>query len=56
MANALFIPLLDPLLVSYAVNVVMVFGYLHYVIAVVNEICASLNIPCLTIPRKRAVE
>ena len=24
-------------------------GYLHYVISMVNEICAYLKIPCLTI-------
>ena len=28
---------------------VAVAGYLHYVVSMVNEICAFLNIPCLTI-------
>ena len=27
----------------------VVVGYLHYVVSVVNEICAFLQIPCLTI-------
>lgn len=35
--------------VACAVNMVVVVGYLHYVVAVVNEICAFLKIPCLTI-------
>lgn len=28
---------------------VVIAGYLHYVVCVINEICAFLNIPCLTI-------
>jgi hypothetical protein len=28
---------------------VVVAGYLHYVISMVNEICAFLKIPCLTV-------
>ncbi|GAB4823532.1 hypothetical protein N2152v2_010578 [Parachlorella kessleri] len=51
-ANA-WLHILDPLLVAYAVNVLVVFGYLHYVVTVVGEICAFLDIPCLTIRRKK---
>lgn len=28
---------------------VVVAGYLHYVISMINEICAFLKIPCLTV-------
>ena len=28
------------------------FGYLHYVISVINEICAYLDITCLTLTKK----
>ena len=47
---------LDPALLAYAVNAVVVVGYLHYVVAMINEICAFLDIPCLTIrhPAKAA--
>ncbi|PSC75152.1 CDP-Ethanolamine:DAG ethanolamine phosphotransferase [Micractinium conductrix] len=38
----------DPLTCAYAVNAVVVVGYLHYVICMVREICAFLKIPCLT--------
>ncbi len=51
-ANA-WLHILDPLLVAYAVNVLVVFGYLHYVVTVVGEICAFLDIPCLTIRQKK---
>jgi hypothetical protein len=30
-------------------SAVVVLGYLHYVISMVNEICAYLKIPCLTV-------
>ncbi|KAI3425927.1 hypothetical protein D9Q98_007899 [Chlorella vulgaris] len=42
-------PCLDPVIVGYSVNAVVVLGYLHYVISMVNEICAYLKIPCLTV-------
>lgn len=48
--------LADTLLVAYLVNVFVVAGYLHYVINVVNEICAFLDIPCLTIRRKQDIK
>ncbi|KAL4432539.1 hypothetical protein ABPG77_000476 [Micractinium sp. CCAP 211/92] len=40
---------LDVETLSYSVNAVVIAGYLHYVVCVINEICAFLNIPCLTI-------
>jgi hypothetical protein len=54
LANA-WLGLVDPFLMACAVNVVVVFGYLHYVVTVVGEICAFLDIPCLTIPKKKPV-
>ena len=44
-----FVPTVDPLLLAYAVNAVVVAGYLHYVISIVGEICAYLGINALTI-------
>lgn len=40
---------LDPTLLAYAVNAVVVGGYLHYVVVMINEICGFLGIPCLTV-------
>eukprot|EP00887_Chlorella_sp_A99_P008007 scaffold12.g8007.t1 len=48
-ANHHLVQLLDPLLLAYAVNAVVVAGYLAYVVSMVNEICAFLQIPCLTV-------
>lgn len=44
-----FLGWLDPVLLGYSVNAVVVAGYLHYVISMINEICAFLKIPCLTV-------
>lgn len=40
---------LPPALATWAFAAVVVAGYLHYVMAVINEICAFLGIKCLTI-------
>ena len=43
--------------VSWAVCVVMVLGYLHYVLSVVDQICSYLGIQCLRIKKvRKAVE
>lgn len=39
----------DPLVVTWLANLVVLIGYLHYVTSVVDDICAFLNIHCLTI-------
>lgn len=44
-----FVPLLDPRLLTLAVNAVVIAGYLHYVIGIIGEICESLGIRALTI-------
>lgn len=44
-----FLKLANPVLLAYAVNVVVVAGYLHYVIGVIGEICAFLGIKALVI-------
>ena len=38
--------------VAWAILSIMLAGYLHYVISVINQICAALNINCLTIKGK----
>jgi ethanolaminephosphotransferase len=43
---------LDPALIPFLINIAVVAGYLHYVTSVVNEICAFLDINCLTIKHK----
>ena len=48
------IVLFDEVLLAYAVNAVILVGYLHYVVSLINEICAYLGINVLTI-RKVAV-
>ena len=35
---------------AWLVCAITLAGYLHYVVSSVNEICAYLNIKCLTIP------
>lgn len=45
---------LDPVLVSYSVCAVVIVGYLHYVVCVINEICAFLQIPCLSVKKMPA--
>ena len=40
---------LDPVLLAYSVNAVVIAGYLHYVIGMINEICEYLGIKALTI-------
>jgi len=42
----------DPLMVTLAVDGVILFGYLHYVVVVINQICHHLDINCLTIKPK----
>lgn len=42
----------DPLRLTVALDVVMLFGYLHYVISVINQICGFLGIHCLTLKRQ----
>ena len=44
-----FLVLFDPVLLAYSVLAVVVAGYLHYVVGVVNEICGYLGINALTI-------
>uniref|UniRef100_A0A061QV84 Ethanolaminephosphotransferase n=2 Tax=Tetraselmis sp. GSL018 TaxID=582737 RepID=A0A061QV84_9CHLO len=44
----------DPALVAFAVNGAVIVAYLHHVVSLVGEICAALNINCLTIRPKRA--
>lgn len=39
----------DPILLAYTVNIVVVAGYLHYVIGIIGEICGYLKIKALTI-------
>ena len=43
---------LDTAMLAYAVNAVVVAGYLHYVVSMTNEICAYLGIKALTISPK----
>lgn len=40
---------LEPLLLAYVVNMVVVVGYLHYVVSIISEICNFLGIRALTI-------
>ena len=40
---------LEPLLLAYIVNMVVVVGYLHYVVSIISEICNFLGIRALTI-------
>lgn len=35
---------------AWMVNIVIISGYLHYAVYVVDEICAYLGIKCLSIP------
>jgi ethanolaminephosphotransferase len=44
-----FVKVLDPVVLAYAVNSIILTGYLHYVIGMTNEICAYLGIRALTI-------
>lgn len=46
-------PPLDPVLLAYAVNAVVVAGYLHYVVGMTGEICEFLGIKALTIKPAR---
>lgn len=46
----------DPFVVNLAVAAVVFFGYLHYVLCVINQICDYLDIYCLTIKHKPAKE
>ena len=41
----------DPLLLTSALDVVFLLGYLHYVVSVINQICGFLGINCLTLKR-----
>lgn len=42
----------DPLQATLVVDVVLLAGYLHYVVVVINQICEHLDINCLTIKAK----
>lgn len=44
--------IVDPLQFTLAVDVLLLFGYLHYVVVVINQICGHLGIYCLTIKPK----
>lgn len=44
-----YLRLLDPVLLAYSVNAVIIAGYLHYVIGMINEICDYLGSKALTI-------
>lgn len=46
----------DPFVVTVSVVGVLLFGYLHYVLCVIHEICDHLDIYCLTIKRKPTLE
>ena len=37
--------------VAWIILGLLIFGYLHYVIKVIGQICGALNIHCLTIKR-----
>lgn len=42
--------LLPAFTLAWAVNAVLLAGYLHYVSSTILEICAYLNIKCFSIP------
>jgi len=44
-----FVPVADPEILTYSVNIVVVLGYIHYFIGIVGEICEELGIRALTI-------
>lgn len=46
----------DPIMFSFACNVVVTAGYLHWVVTVVGQITKFLGIKCLTIPRVKAAQ
>lgn len=46
--------IVDPLQFTLGVDAVMLLGYLHYVVVVINQICGHLGIYCLTIKPKEA--
>lgn len=48
--------LYDPLQVTIGIDVLLLAGYLHYVVVVINQICEHLDINCLTIKPKAAVQ
>jgi ethanolaminephosphotransferase len=48
--------IVDPLRFTLGVDVLLLVGYLHYVVVVINQICAHLGIYCLTIKPKAAAE
>ena len=48
--------LLDTATVGYVVNMLVVAGYLHYVVSVINEVCEFLDINALTIKHKKKRE
>ena len=43
--------LYDPLTVTAAWNVVVLAGYLHYVLSVISQICYFLGIRCLSLKK-----
>lgn len=44
----------DPLQVTLGIDALLLLIYLHYVVGVINQICAHLGINCLTIKPKAA--
>ena len=46
--------ILDVTAVAWAILALMLAGYLHYVVSVIDQICGALNINCLTIKTKDA--
>lgn len=44
----------DPLQLTICLDVLLLAGYLHYVVVVINQICEHLDINCLTIKPKAA--
>jgi len=41
----------DPLTVTLVLDAIMLVGYLHYVLSVINQICGFLGIRCLSLQR-----
>lgn len=44
----------DPLKLTLGLDALLLAGYLHYVVVVINQICEHLDINCLTIKPKAA--
>lgn len=46
--------IVDPLQLTLGLDILLLGGYLHYVVVVINQICGHLGIYCLTIKPKEA--